>query len=164
MWAPSSDTMEYRKQERAELALLVLKLRIELNDVFGIRLDFDLYGRAFLQVYLVTTWALERVLDTNLTIQMVSPFDRNLCFLGFERVRRLDDFFYRAGQSDADFFGSYFCYELLPVERLEHWKRLYQNSAESESWPRLLLRVYVRSQELVVPAAIEGRSPLGTGR
>ena len=68
-----------------------------LGCVFGVGLDGDFYWRAGLESDLITILILQDVFNANLPIEIVSTFDRDLCFLGQVGVGRLDDLFDGSG-------------------------------------------------------------------
>ena len=60
--------------------------------VFLIRFDSHIYLSSRLDRYVFALLVLQSVFDTKLTIEFLSPFNADLCFLRFAWVYWLDDF------------------------------------------------------------------------
>ena len=74
-------------QDRRQSPLLFL-----FDCVFLVRFDRHIYRRTLLESDLFALFILEGVGDTNLTIELLTPFNVDLCLLRFARVNWLDDF------------------------------------------------------------------------
>ena len=72
------------RHQAAALACLFLR-------VFLVRFDGHIDRRTLLDGYLFALFVLEGVLYANLTIEILTTFNCDLCFLRFARIDRLDD-------------------------------------------------------------------------